>query len=77
MSRDQEVSQEYEKLFAEFSNKMEYVIKRIIIVLITLLVIIQILLHIPGIAPLLSPVFDMEGIPLQPALRSEIKGNEE
>ncbi|SFS59472.1 hypothetical protein SAMN04488601_1012295 [Paenibacillus sp. 453mf] len=77
MSRDQEVSQEYEKLFAEFSNKMECVIKRVIISLITLLVIIQILLHIPGIAPLFSPVLNMEGIPLHPALRSEIKGNED
>ncbi|WDH81255.1 hypothetical protein [Paenibacillus urinalis] len=77
MSRDQEVSKEYEKLFAEFSNKLECVIQRIIIGLVTLLVIMQILLHLPGIAPLLSPVFDMEGIPLRPALGSEIKGNEE
>lgn len=71
MSRDQEASQEYEKLFAQFSNKIEHIIKRIIIGLITLLVIIQVLLHIPGLALyyplystwkefLFSPLYDLK-----------------
>ncbi|MCM3784035.1 hypothetical protein M3231_13720 [Neobacillus mesonae] len=77
MSREQEASKHYETLFIEFSTKVETLIKRGLIGLVLLLLIIQILLHIPGVASLLSPVFSMEGKPINPALSTWVTGNED